>query len=81
VGSGEARTFLDKATIIFKEMGIEPDVEYVDLPQNLKGKYQYYTCANMDKVRAAGFSEPLTRLEDGLRLYVRKYLESADAFR
>jgi ADP-L-glycero-D-manno-heptose 6-epimerase len=81
VGSGQARSFLDKAKIIFKEMGVEPDVQYVDLPENLKRKYQYYTCANMDKIRGAGFDKPLTSLEDGLRLYVRDYLETADAFR
>jgi ADP-L-glycero-D-manno-heptose 6-epimerase len=44
----------------------------------LRGKYQYYTCANMDKARAAGFAAPPTGLEDGLRLYIRDYLEAAD---
>ncbi len=78
VGSGMARSFLDNAKIMFKEMGVEPNVEFVDLPANLRGKYQYYTCANMDKARAAGFAVPATGLEDGLRLYIRDYLEAAD---
>jgi ADP-L-glycero-D-manno-heptose 6-epimerase len=80
-GSGIARSFLDEAKIIFKEIGVEPDIEFVDLPANLQGKYQYYTCAKTDKLRAAGFTSSLTSLEDGLRLYVRDYLESADAYR
>jgi ADP-L-glycero-D-manno-heptose 6-epimerase len=80
VGSGQARSFLEKAKIIFKEMGVEPDIEFIELPANLKGKYQYYTCANMNKLRLAGFSWPFTNLEDGLRIYIRDYLEAADPF-
>jgi ADP-L-glycero-D-manno-heptose 6-epimerase len=81
VGSGVARSFLDKAKILFAEMGLAPRVEFIALPANLRGKYQYYTCATTDKLRAAGFSAPLTTLEDGLRLYLRDYLETADRFR
>jgi ADP-L-glycero-D-manno-heptose 6-epimerase len=79
-GSGVARSFLEKAKIIFKEMGAEPDVEFVDLPSNLLGKYQYYTCANLEKLRAAGFTGTPTSLEDGLRAYVHDYLETADPY-
>lgn len=81
VGSGTARTFLDIATIMFAELGVEPNVEFLDLPANLRGKYQYYTLANMDKLRATHFTQTLTSLEDGVRLYVRNYLETADAYR
>ena len=78
VGSGTARSFLGKAKIMFKEMGVEPNVEFVDLPANLRGKYQYYTCASMERARKVGFAAPPTSLEDGLRLYVRDYLDAAD---
>jgi len=81
VGSGTARTFLDKAKIMFAELGVEPNVEFVDIPATLRGKYQYFTCANMDKLRATGFAQPLTSLEDGLRMYIRDYLETSDAYR
>jgi len=81
VGSGAARSFLDKAKIVFAEMGVAPKIEFIDLPANLRGKYQYFTCANMDKLRAAGFNQDLTPLEDGLRLYVRDFLEKADPYR
>lgn len=78
VGSGVARSFADQAKIVFREMGVEPYIEFVDLPTNLRGKYQYYTCASMDKLRAAGFSKPQTSLEEGLHLYIRGYLEAED---
>ena len=81
VGSGTARTFLDIAIIMFAELGVEPNVEFLDLPASLRGKYQYYTLANMDKLRAARFTQTLTSLDDGIRLYVRDYLETADAYR
>jgi ADP-L-glycero-D-manno-heptose 6-epimerase len=80
-GSGAARSFLDNAKIIFKEMGVEPNVEFVDLPARLSGKYQYYTCANLNKLRTAGFTAPLTTLEDGLKSYLRDYLVASDACR
>jgi ADP-L-glycero-D-manno-heptose 6-epimerase len=81
VGSGTDRSFLDMAKIMFKEMGVEPNVEFVDLPADLRGKYQYYTCANMEKARRAGFAAPPTSLEEGLRVYVRDYLDAADPHR
>jgi ADP-L-glycero-D-manno-heptose 6-epimerase len=81
VGSGAARSFADKALIMFEELGVPENIEFIDLPENLKGKYQYYTCASLDKLRAAGFTRPTTSLEDGLRIYVRDYLETPDAFR
>jgi ADP-L-glycero-D-manno-heptose 6-epimerase len=80
VGTGAARSFADMAKIMFREMGIEPRIEFVDLPAKLRGHYQYYTCASMDKLRAAGFDRPPTSLEDGLRRYVRDYLEAEDRF-
>jgi ADP-L-glycero-D-manno-heptose 6-epimerase len=80
VGSGTARTFLEKAKIMFAEMGVEPKVDFIDLPAALSDKYQYYTCGSIDKLRSAGYAPPSTRLEDGLRLYVRNYLETSDAY-
>lgn len=81
VGSGSARSFLDKAKIVFSAMGAEERVEFIDLPQSLKGKYQYYTCASLDKLAAAGYNRPTTGLEEGLTRYVKDYLSSADQFR
>ncbi|UDF30456.1 UNVERIFIED_ORG: ADP-glyceromanno-heptose 6-epimerase [Roseateles sp. XES5] len=80
VGSGKARSFRDKAEIVFRELGIAPDIRYVDLPENLKGKYQYYTCASMKRLHDAGYSKPITSLENGLRSYVLDYLDNTDPF-
>jgi ADP-L-glycero-D-manno-heptose 6-epimerase len=80
VGSGRARSFMDKARIIFAEMNREQKVEFIDLPESLCGKYQYYTCADTEKLRAAGFAIPMTSLEDGLGLYIHRSLETGDRF-
>lgn len=80
VGSGEARTFADLAATMFAAAGRRPEIEFVDMPPQLRGQYQYYTRAAMDRLRAAGFTAPPTRLEDGLADYV-KFLGSADPHR
>ncbi len=80
VGSGAARSFLDKAKIVFNETEVEPSVEFVDLPENLRGKYQYYTQADLSKLRAAGYTDPMTSLEEGLSTYVHDYLGTDDAY-
>ena len=76
VGSGEARSFKDLATATFFALGKEPLIEYVPMPETLRDKYQYYTCADMTKLRQAGFSEPLTSIEDGVCDYVQHYLST-----
>ena len=81
VGSGTARSFLDKARIIFATLGMEERVEFIDLPDQLKGKYQYYTCANLEKLSSAGYNSPTTSLEQGLSRYVNDYLLKDDRFR
>jgi ADP-L-glycero-D-manno-heptose 6-epimerase len=65
---------------MFAELGVDPKIEFIDLPANLKGKYQYYTCASLDKLRAAGYNQSMTSLENGLRKYVQGYLEATDPF-
>lgn len=81
VGSGTARSFFDKAKIMFAELGRDVNIEFIEIPENLRGKYQYYTCASLEKLRAAGFIRPMKSLEEGLRLYVREYFEISDPFR
>lgn len=80
VGSGTARSFLEKAKIVFAVMNREPKIEFVDLPENLRGKYQYYTRGEMTKLLAAGFDKPLTTLEQGLKLYIHGALERDDRY-
>jgi ADP-L-glycero-D-manno-heptose 6-epimerase len=80
VASGTARSFVETAKIMFAEMGVAPDVEFIDFPAALRGKYQYFTCGAIDKLRLAGYAPPSTRLEHGLRLYVKNYLQTADSY-
>lgn len=70
-GTGEARSWLDLTRAVFAALEREPQIDFVDMPETLRGKYQYYTCAEMDKIRAAGYTAPFTRLEEGVAATVR----------
>lgn len=74
LGTGNARSFLDLATATFRAMGLEPNIKYIEMPETLRPKYQYYTQAQMDKLRGAGYQESFTSLEDGVHDYVCNYL-------
>ncbi len=74
LGTGRARTFLDLAKATFAALGAEPRIEFVDTPADLRERYQYFTEARMEKLRAAGYGRPFTSLEDGVREYVRLLL-------
>jgi len=71
VGSGTARSFLDLVKAVGAAVGREPDIRFIDTPVELRDKYQYFTQADMTKLRAAGFDHPFHSLEDGVRDYVR----------
>lgn len=75
IGAGESRTWLDLAQAIFKALGREPNIEFIDMPDYLRPKYQYLTCAVMDRLRATGYTAPVTSLEDAVADYVGNYLE------
>ncbi|MHC4524454.1 MAG: ADP-glyceromanno-heptose 6-epimerase [Planctomycetota bacterium] len=74
VGTGNARNWDDLANATFTAMGIEPNIEYIDMPEILRDKYQYFTQATMDKLRAAGYEKDTTILEDAITNYVQNYL-------
>ncbi|MDB5073295.1 MAG: rfaD [Candidatus Eremiobacteraeota bacterium] len=74
VGSGIERTWNDLARAVFAALELPPRIEYVEMPEVLRGKYQYRTVATIDRLRAAGYVQPLTTLEDAVRDYVRGYL-------
>ena len=80
VGTGEARSFRDLANAVMTSMGREPSITWIDMPEDLHGKYQYFTQADMTKLRAVGYSKPFRSLEDGIRDYVQHYLMQADAY-
>jgi ADP-L-glycero-D-manno-heptose 6-epimerase len=74
LGSGKARTFLDLAKNTFTAMNIEPNISFIDTPADIRDKYQYYTQANMNKLRSIGYTKPFHSLEEGITDYVQNYL-------
>jgi ADP-L-glycero-D-manno-heptose 6-epimerase len=74
VGTGLARTYLSLAKAVFKSLNMPEDIGFIDTPEDLKGKYQYYTCANIQKLRSVGYDEPFVSLEDGIDDYIQNYL-------
>jgi ADP-L-glycero-D-manno-heptose 6-epimerase len=81
VGTGKARSFKDLAESVYRALNIEPKIHYVDTPVNIRDKYQYFTQANMSKLREAGYDKPFTELEEGVRQYVQDYLVKDDPFK
>jgi len=80
-GSGQARSFLDLAKATFAAAGKTPDIAYVDTPEVIRDRYQYFTEAQMERIRAAGYSGQSTPLEEGVRRYVQSYLSQPDPYR
>ncbi|HYC05992.1 MAG TPA: ADP-glyceromanno-heptose 6-epimerase [Azospirillaceae bacterium] len=74
LGTGQARSWNDLAAALFDAAGLPPKVEYLAMPDHLRGKYQYFTEARMDRLREAGYTAPFTSLEEGVRRYVRDFL-------
>ena len=74
VGSGNARTWNDLVTSLFRSIGKPVNIEYIDLPQHLADKYQYFTEATLDKIKTVGYNHPTTSLESGINDYVKNYL-------
>ncbi len=76
-GTGTARSFEDLATAVFAAMGRDPSITYIDMPEQLRDRYQYFTQATIDRIRAAGYEAPISSLEDGITDYVQNYLMPA----
>ncbi len=74
VGTGTARSFNDLARATFAALEREPAITYTPMPETLRDKYQYYTCAEMQKLRSAGYSKAFTSIEEGVKEYVQDYL-------
>jgi ADP-L-glycero-D-manno-heptose 6-epimerase len=74
VGTGEARTFLDLVNETFHSVRMTPDIQFIDTPEDIRDKYQYFTEAKMEKLRSIGYNEPFHSLEEGIEEYVQGYL-------
>jgi ADP-L-glycero-D-manno-heptose 6-epimerase len=77
LGSGEANTWLTLTRAIFAALGREPQIDFIDMPEVLRGKYQYFTQADVTKLRAAGYARTMTPLPEAVRDYVQNYLVPA----
>ena len=80
-GTGKARTFAELTTAVYKALGREPRIEYVPTPLEIRPKYQYFTEARMERLRAAGYKRPFTGLEKGVAEYVAGFLDTDDPYR
>jgi ADP-L-glycero-D-manno-heptose 6-epimerase len=77
LGSGTARTFLDLARATFAAMGKPERISFIDTPADIRDKYQYFTEADMRKLKGIGYARPFTPLEEGVTDYVTNYLLQA----
>ena len=76
LGTGKSRSFEDLVKATFRALDLEPAIEYIDMPEDLRETYQYFTEADMNKLRNAGYNEPFSTLEQGVEDYVRNYLSN-----
>jgi ADP-L-glycero-D-manno-heptose 6-epimerase len=81
VGTGTARSFRDLMTAAYAALGAKPNIEYVDMPEAIRGSYQYFTQGEVDRLRSAGYNGGFTALEDAVDTYVKGFLDQADRFR
>ena len=81
LGSGQARSFKDMASAVFKAAGHPAKLDYIDMPEGLADRYQYFTQAEMGRLRQAGYARAMTSLEAGIEDYVHNYLSKNDNYR
>jgi ADP-L-glycero-D-manno-heptose 6-epimerase len=81
VGTGKARSFGDMMLATYAALGAKPNIEYIDMPEAIRGSYQYFTEADMGRLQRAGYNGGFTALEDAAETYVKGYLDRADRFR
>lgn len=80
VGTGKARSYLDLTNAVFESMKINPEIQFVDTPRELLSRYQYFTEADIQKLREIGYSKAFTELETGIKEYVSNYLVTEECF-
>jgi ADP-L-glycero-D-manno-heptose 6-epimerase len=81
VGTGAARSFKDMMLAAYSALGATPNIQYIDMPAQIRGSYQYFTESKVDRLRGAGYNGGFTALEDAVGLYVKGFLDCADRFR
>ncbi|MCA1429824.1 MULTISPECIES: ADP-glyceromanno-heptose 6-epimerase [Bradyrhizobium] len=81
VGTGKARSFKDLMLAAYAALGTSPNIEYIDMPEQIRGAYQYFTQSEVDRLLRAGYNGGFTTLEDAVKAYVGDYLDRPDRFR
>lgn len=81
VGTGTARSFKDLIVSTYRALELQPNIQYVDMPEQIRGSYQYFTQSTVDRLQRAGYNGGFTALEDAVAAYVGGYLNSADRYR
>jgi ADP-L-glycero-D-manno-heptose 6-epimerase len=81
VGTGTARSFKDLMLAAYAALGTRPNIDYIDMPEQIRGSYQYFTQSEVDRLRGAGYNGGFTTLEDAVSHYVKGFLDQPDRFR
>jgi ADP-L-glycero-D-manno-heptose 6-epimerase len=81
VGTGKARSFKDMMLAAYAALGTSPHIQYVDMPEQIRGSYQYFTQSDVDRLQRAGYNGGFTALEDAVLAYVSGFLNQPDRFR
>ena len=81
VGTGKARSFRELMLAAYAALGTRPNIEYIDMPEQIRGSYQYFTESKVDRLHRAGYNGGFTTLEDAVKAYVADYLDRPDRFR
>jgi ADP-L-glycero-D-manno-heptose 6-epimerase len=81
VGTGQASSFRELMLAAYAALAAAPNIEYIDMPVSIRGSYQYFTEAKVDRLRRAGYHGGFTALDDAVSLYVKGFLDQADRFR
>jgi ADP-L-glycero-D-manno-heptose 6-epimerase len=81
LGTGKARSFREMMLAAYAAIGAAPNIQYVDMPEAIRGSYQYFTQGEVDRLQRAGYNGGFTPLEQAVEIYINSYLERADRFR
>ena len=81
IGTGKARSFRDLILSAYSALGTKPNIEYIDMPEQIRGSYQYFTQATVDRLQGAGYNGGFTPLEDAVGAYVKDFLDQPDRYR
>jgi ADP-L-glycero-D-manno-heptose 6-epimerase len=81
VGTGTARSFKDLMSAAYAALGAKPNIHYIDMPETIRGSYQYFTQSEVGRLRAAGYNGGFTALEDAVETYVKGFLDRTDRYR